>query len=72
MTHDELWHRSCEAVVKFVKTNERRPSKYYAEERSMHNWLKYNHKLARRNALSPARLERFAELERLLSDVSPH
>lgn len=66
MTQDEHWDKSYEAILCFVKSNKRRPSKYYPEDAWMHNWLKFNRKRFNHNLMPPHRLERYLQLEELL------
>jgi hypothetical protein len=45
MTQSERWQMQYEQVMAFISTNHPRPSKYYAEERLLWNWLRRNIKL---------------------------
>lgn len=45
MTQDERRLANWKAVMDFMETNHRRPSKYNDEERGLRNWLKHQQKL---------------------------
>ena len=45
MTQDKAWMTMWRRIMDFMEANQRRPSKYYPEERLMHTWLKQNKKL---------------------------
>ena len=51
-----------DAVVKFIETNKRNPSKYVDAERGLRNWVKQQKKLMNAGALGGQRLEMFNEL----------
>ena len=59
MTNDEKWSQMFENIMAFLEQHKRRPSKYYAEDRDMHNWLKYNKKLLKQEKMPDGRKERF-------------
>lgn len=62
MTRDEIWMAHYEEVMAFMKTNQRRPSKYKAEELRMHNWLKATKKVINKGKCPPNRLKKFTVL----------
>ena len=62
MTQEERWNINFEAVMEFMETNKRRPSKYVLEERNSWNWLRHNQKLFNNEAMNPERIERFEKL----------
>ena len=59
---EEKWMRHYMEVMAFMEQNHRRPSKHYADERNMHNWIKANRKAMLRGRLSANRLAQFMEL----------
>lgn len=62
MTHDERWHSTCQAYLRFVATNGRRPSKHNPDERDLHNWYKHNRKRLNQGLLLNSRLSSFYSL----------
>lgn len=62
MTQDERWVANWKAVMDFMETNKRRPSKFVDEERGMRNWWKHQQKLVNAEELRPDRLEKFREI----------
>lgn len=62
MIQSERKQMQYEQVIAFIATNHRRPSKYYAEERLLWNWLRRNIKLMSKGELSIERMEKFEAL----------
>ena len=62
MTQDDRWLANWKAVMDFMMTNNRRPSKFVGEERGLRNWWKHQQKLLNANSLKADRVERFKEL----------
>ncbi len=62
MTQDELWSKNYEAVLAFIKENQRNLSKYDLEERKLFTWLKHNRKQMNQGLLKPERVEKLKEL----------
>ncbi len=62
MTQEERWETNWKAVMDFMETNKRRPSKFIPEERGMRNWWKHQKKLVNAGELKPERMEKFQEL----------
>jgi hypothetical protein len=62
MTQDELWSKNYEAVLAFIKENQRNLSKYNLEERKLFTWLKHNRKQMNQGLLKPERVEKLKEL----------
>ena len=62
MTQDERWILSWQAVMDFMKTNKRRPSKFVDEERGLRNWWKHQQKLLNAGELKEERVALFKEL----------
>lgn len=65
MTQDERWLANMKAVVDFITTNHRNPSKHRIEEHLMLNWVKHNRKLLNAGKMAPERVEMFGKLEEL-------
>lgn len=66
MTQDERWKKRYEAVVEFIESNRRNPSKHRIEEHDMLNWLKANRKRVNAGKLKPERVEMFNRLMELM------
>ena len=62
MSHDERWQMKYQAVMDFMETNHRNPSKHRIEEHDMLNWLKHNRKLMNKGELKSERVEKFTKL----------
>lgn len=62
MTQDERWMAKYNAVVEFINTNHRNPSRHRIEEHDMLNWLKANRKKLNAGELKPERVEVFRKL----------
>jgi len=62
MTQDERWLSKWQEIMDFMKTHERRPSKYADAERGMRNWWKQQQKLVNSGGLKEDRVERFKQL----------
>lgn len=62
MTQDERWILNWQAVMDFMKTNKRRPSKFVDEERGLRNWWKHQQKLLNAGELKEERVALFKEL----------
>ena len=65
MTQDERWLANMKAVVDFITTNHRNPSKHRIEEHLMLNWVKHNRKLLNAGKMAPERVEMFGKLVEL-------
>ena len=66
MTQDEKWLKNYHAVMEYVETNKRNPSKYVAEERGLVNWCKHQRKVINAGAMPPDRLKKFEALQELM------
>ena len=62
MTQEERWMAQWKAVMDFMETNKRRPSKFVDEERGLRNWWKHQQKLVNAGELKPERMEKFRNL----------
>ena len=62
MTQDEKWKMMYREYEKFIKDNDRCPSKHHLEERKMHTWWKHNRKVMNAGTMKPARLKEFKKL----------
>lgn len=62
MTQDERWLVQWKAVMDFMETNKRRPSKFVDSERGLRNWWKHQQKLVNAGELKPERIEQFEKL----------
>lgn len=62
MTQDEKWNQNYEAVMEFIDTNHRNPSKHRIEEHMLLNWLKQQRKLINAGTMKVDRIERFNNL----------
>ena len=62
MTQEEKWLANWKAVMDFMETNKRRPSKFVDEERGMRNWWKHQQKLVNAGELKSERMELFNKL----------
>lgn len=68
MTQDEHWLTRYNAVIAFIETNHRNPSKHRVEEHDMLNWLKANRKALNAGKMKPERLEMFRRLLSLMEE----
>ena len=66
MTQDEKWLKNYHAVMEYMETNKRNPSKYVAEERGLVNWCKHQRKVINAGAMPPDRLKKFEALQELM------
>ena len=62
MTQDERWLEKYQAVVSFIETNKRNPSKHRIEEHLMLNWVKHNRKLLKAGKMAPERVDMMGNL----------
>ena len=62
MTQEERWQQNYTQIVKYMKANHRRPSKYHEEDLRMHNWIKYNKKIMNKGLMAAPRLKKFKKL----------
>lgn len=62
MTQEERWMAQWKAVMDFMETNKRRPSKFVDEERGLRNWWKHQQKLVNAGELKVERMEKFKKL----------
>ena len=68
MTQDERWLTRYNAVIAFIETNHRNPSKHRIEEHDLLNWLKANRKTLNAGKMKPERLEMFRRLLLLMEE----
>ena len=66
MTQDERWIARYNAVIAFIESNHRNPSRHRIEEHDMLNWLKANRKRMNAGEMKEPRLSRFKELLALI------
>ena len=66
MTQDERLMVNWKAVMNFIETNKRNPSKHRIEEHLMLNWLKANRKALNIGKMKPERVEKFNALLTLM------
>lgn len=59
MTQDERWFAKYNAVISFIETNHRNPSKHRIVEHLMLNFIKHNRKLMNAGAMKLERVEWF-------------
>ena len=57
-----------QAVIDFIETNHRNPSKHRIEEHDMLNWVKANRKVMNAGKMKEERLEAFKELLELIEE----
>ena len=57
-----------QAVIDFIETNHRNPSKHRIEEHDMLNWLKANRKVMNAGKMKEERVEAFKELLELIEE----
>ena len=62
MDQETRWMKKYNAVVEFITTNHRNPSRHRIEEHDMLNWCKANRKRMNAGELKPDRVEKFKEL----------
>jgi len=62
MTQEERWLARYNEVMDFIVANKRNPSKYYAEERNMHNFVKVCRKRINSGEMKETRVSMFKEL----------
>ena len=62
MTQDERWMKNYYAVMEYMETNKRNPSKYDITVRSMYTWIKHQRKVMNAGKLKEDRVELFNEL----------
>jgi hypothetical protein len=65
MTQTDLWLNKYQAVVAFIESNKRNPSKHRIEEHLMLNWVKHNRKLLKAGKMAPERVEMMGKLVEL-------
>ena len=68
MTQDERWIIRYKAVIEFILTNKRNPSKHRIEEHQMLNFIKHNRKLMNAGTLKTDRAKKFEELMSLIEE----
>jgi len=69
MKQDDIWNQHIEELMSFMRTHNRRPSKYNAEERAMLHWLKYAKKRQTKGLLSSAQESQLNEILALARQV---
>lgn len=62
MTREENWLRMWREYMDFVRDHRRRPSKYYPEERDLHNWFKRSKKMLNQGRMPEERIPKFNAL----------
>ena len=62
MTQDERWMKNYYAVMEYMETNQRNPSKYDITVRSLYTWIKHQRKVMNAGKLKEDRVELFNEL----------
>ena len=62
MTQDERWMKNYYAVMEYMETNQRNPSKYDITVRSLYTWIKHQRKVMNAGKLKEDRVELFIEL----------
>lgn len=68
MTQTDLWLNKYQAVVAFIESNKRNPSKHRIEVHLMLNWVKHNRKVMIKGEMKEEREEKFNELLSLVED----
>ena len=68
MTQEERWLTRYYAVIAFLETNHRNPSRHRIEEHDMLNWVKANRKALNAGKMKPERLEMFRRLLSLMEE----
>ena len=68
MTQNEKWMKNYQAVIDFIETNHRNPSRHRIEEHDMLNWLKANRKVMNAGKMKEERVEAFKELLELIEE----
>lgn len=68
MTQDERWMKNYEAVVGFIESYRRNPSRHRIEEHDMLNWVKANRKSLNAGKLKLERVEAFKRLLALMEE----
>lgn len=59
---DKKWEYMYNQVMEHMNKYQRRPSKYYLEDRAMSNWIKYNKKRYARGLMAANHIKKFEEL----------
>ncbi len=62
MTQSERWNTRYNEVMEFMEHEQRKPSKYYPEEKLMFHFIHHNKKLYNGGLLKTERLEKFEKL----------
>lgn len=62
MTQEERWQAKYDEIMAFMAQNQRRPSKYYAEERNNWNWMRHQQKRMGKGEMKEERVELFERL----------
>ena len=62
MTQDEKWMKNYHAVMEYMETNQRNPSKYDITVRGLYTWVKHQRKVMNAGKLQGERLDLFNEL----------
>jgi len=65
MTQDEKWLKNYHAVMEYMETNKKNPSKHRIEEHDMLNWLKANRKVMNAGKMKAERVKKFEKLQEL-------
>lgn len=69
MKQDEQWNEKYLAIMYFMNTTKRCPSKHRIEEHRMLNWIKYNKKAMAAGKLKDDRLKKFNEMLQLCESL---
>ncbi len=62
MTQDEKWIKNYHAVMEYMESNKRNPSKYDITVRSLYTWIKHQRKVMNAGKLQGERLDLFNKL----------
>lgn len=68
MTQDERWNLNYNAVIEFIDSNHRNPSKHRIEEHLLLNWIKQQRKLYNAGKLKEERIAPFKALLALIEE----
>ena len=68
MTQDEKWMKNYHAVMEYVETNKRNPSKYDITVRCLYTWIKHQRKLLNAGGMKEERVKMFEKLQDLAEE----
>ena len=65
MTQEEKWIKNYHAVMEYMESNKRNPSKYDITVRSLYTWIKHQRKVMNAGGMKPERVKLFLKFQEL-------